>query len=293
MKKAQKHIKKVFSFSKKTKEKLKTRAMEFIHTFIKITRRPDMRILPGNLAFFLILSIPPLLTLLGLFCSLFSSHLIELIENLGGILPKEIQSIFFYFLTANQSTGTTFIYLLIGFLMASNGAHSIIVLENTLYEVDCHTFIKRRIKSFLFTVLLLLLFLFSLIFVVYGNRILKSILSLSVFSHVYPTIYPAFLMLKWPIAFLVAFFLVKFIYRFALDIHLPRRRTSYGALFTTLGIGLVTSIYSYYVNHLAHYDIFYGSLSNLIVLMVWIYFVSYIFTCGIAINISHYGKNIE
>lgn len=38
---------------------------EFVRKVIRIIRRPDMRILPGQLAFFLVLSMIPLIALVG------------------------------------------------------------------------------------------------------------------------------------------------------------------------------------------------------------------------------------
>ena len=45
---------------------------EYISNLYKIIRRPELRILPGNLAFFLILSIIPTVSLVGLIGSIFS-----------------------------------------------------------------------------------------------------------------------------------------------------------------------------------------------------------------------------
>ena len=66
-----------------------------------------------------------------------------------------------------------------------------------------------------------------------------------------------------------------------------------GAVFTSLGWILVTAIYSYYVNHFANYDIFYGGLSNLIIMMMWIYIIAYIFVIGIAINVETYERVVK
>ena len=38
---------------------------------------------------------------------------------------------------------------------------------------------------------------------------------------------------------------------------------------------------------------FYGSLSNIIILMMWIYIIAYIFVIGIAINVSSYNNMVE
>ena len=62
-------------------------------------------------------------------------------------------------------------------------------------------------------------------------------------------------------------------------------------MFTTLAWSLVTAFYSYYVSHFTNYDIFYGSLSGIVVLMMWIYILSYILVVGIAINTEVYKVN--
>lgn len=97
-----------------------------------------------------------------------------------------------------------------------------------------------------------------------------------------------FVYLKWPIAFFIIFFSIKLLYTIAPDYNIPSRYVNKGAIFTTLGWILTTAIYSYYVTHFSKYDIFYGSLSNIIILMMYIYFLSYILVLGIAINSSSY-----
>ena len=65
---------------------------------------------------------------------------------------------------------------------------------------------------------------------------------------------------------------------------IPSNCTTKGSIFTTLGLVISTSIYSSYVNNMAHYDVLYGGLSHFVVLMIWFYIISYIITIGIAIN---------
>ena len=62
-----------------------------------------------------------------------------------------------------------------------------------------------------------------------------------------------------------------------------------GALFTTIGWIIVTAIYSFYISHFANYQMFYGGISTIIVMMIWIYFLSYILVMGIAINQANYS----
>ena len=63
-----------------------------------------------------------------------------------------------------------------------------------------------------------------------------------------------------------------------------------GALFTTVTWMLITQIYSFWVANIAHYDIFYGSISNIIILLTWMYILAYLFVIGLVMNA---GINIE
>ena len=105
------------------------------------------------------------------------------------------------------------------------------------------------------------------------------------------SVYYIFVFLKWPIAFFLIFFLIKMIYTMAPDKKIPSHYVNKGAMFTTLAWSLVTAFYSYYVSHFTNYDIFYGSLSGIVVLMMWIYILSYILVVGIAINTEVYKVN--
>ena len=74
------------------------------------------------------------------------------------------------------------------------------------------------------------------------------------------------------------------------DKKVPSNSVNGGAIFTTiLWIG-ITALYSYYINNFANYSVFYGSLANIVVLMLWIYFLSYFFVIGMAMN---YREEIE
>ena len=78
------------------------------------------------------------------------------------------------------------------------------------------------------------------------------------------------------------------LYTIAPDNQIKSKTINRGALFTTLGWIIVTFIYSIYVSKFARYDVFYGSLSSIVILMVWVYILSNILVIGIAINANAY-----
>ena len=89
---------------------------------------------------------------------------------------------------------------------------------------------------------------------------------------------------KGPVSWLLIFLLIKIIYTLAPDQNVPSSATTKGAIFTTLGFVISTGVYSFYVNHIAHYDILYGGLSHFVVLMLWFYIIAYVIVIAIAIN---------
>ena len=56
---------------------------------------------------------------------------------------------------------------------------------------------------------------------------------------------------------------------------------------------IATEIYSIYVDVFARYNIFYGSLSNILILLLWVYILAYIFMLGMALNSEYVVKEEE
>lgn len=268
--------------------------MERIKTIIKrlldVIGKPVMRILPGQLAFFLVLSIVPIITLIGYIASLFSISIESLITFMNQALPGEITDILLPFVSGQGLDANVLIFMVTGFILASNGPHSIIIASNTLYNIPNDNYVKSRIKAFFMTIILVSLFFTSLIVLGFGNTILTWILKWNILSFITKEVYLIFVLLKWPIAFIVIFYAIKVIYTMAPDKRISSRYMNRGAFLTTLAFILVTAIYSYYVSNFANYDLFYGSLSNIIIMMMWIYILSYILVLGIAVNATYYER---
>lgn len=253
-----------------------------------IIRKPEMLILPGNLAFFLVLSVIPIIILIGLIASTFSLSLDLVIEFINENVPTQISEILETFISGKGIDFNIVFFTITAFILASNGPHSIIVTSNTLYNFEQGNYLNRRIKALILTIVLVLLFIFIIVVLAFGNVILKAIFEIGILKNLSNLAYSLFVYLKWPIAFFIIFFNVKLLYTIAPDKNIPSKYVNQGALFTTLGWILTTAIYSYYVANFSKYDIFYGSLSNIIILMMYIYFLSYILVLGIAINSNSY-----
>ena len=129
---------------------------------------------------------------------------------------------------------------------------------------------------------MIVLFLFILIVPLFGDTIIKLVENLNIRSK--SSIVLLINVLKGPISWFIIFFFIKILYTMAPDKKIPSSQTTYGALFTSIGWIIATFIYSIYINNIANYSLFYGSLANIIVLMLWTYLLAYIFTIGLALN---------
>jgi len=67
--------------------------------------------------------------------------------------------------------------------------------------------------------------------------------------------------------------------------------TTVGAFVTTVGWIIFTAIFGYYISFFGRYDIIYGGLSSIIILLIWFYVISFILMLGIVINTLKYNKH--
>lgn len=272
------------------------RAKQGIKNYFKklgrILRRNEMRILPGQLAFSLVLSFFPLLSLVGVICSIFSLSLLDVLNFMMEILPKDVFNLLKTSLEAEIS-GVNVFYILLAIFLASNGLRSVISSSNTLYNIKNGNDIFRWIKSIFLTIILMFFIMTVLIVLAFGDSIFKFLMGLFEPSVFIDKVYFVFSLGKWPIAIFIIYNLVKIIYILAPDRKVTNTFARRGALFTTVGWVIITGIYSFYANNIANYNLFYGNISNIIILMTWIYIISYIFVIGIGINANDYLEEIN
>ncbi len=263
----------------------------FFKKIFALIMKPEMKVLPGQLAFFLILAIFPLLTLIGFIGSnieMFSEAFISIVND---VIPREVLDIVLPFITESEINGNVAFFMIVGFILVSNGTNSLIIASNELFGISNDNYLKRRIKAFFMIILLMVLLIFIVLVLAYGNVIVKTFLSAEVFASVADKLYLFFILLKWPIAIMLIFFTIKLLYAVAPNDKIPSKYMNAGALFTTLGWVIITAVYSYYISNFANYTMFYGGISGVIAMMIWIYFLAFVLILGIAINANIYTEN--
>ena len=263
---------------------MRSRAREFVRKAIAIIKRPDMRILPGQLAFFLVLSMIPLLALVGTIGSKLGLSMTSFRNALESTVPDAVINTLF---PADATTGLNFnvtVFFIAAFLLASNGAYSVITTSNRIYQVEDNSEIRRRSKAVLLTFILVSLLFFLILVPAFGDSLI-SLAEINLHNEKLASfIRNIYHLGKYPLSLFLLYFNIKLIYILAPDKEVTSNEVRAGAMFTTIFWLLSSKIYALYVEYFSHYDIFYGSMSNILVLLFWVYILAYIFTLGMSFN---------
>ena len=263
---------------------MRSRAREFVRKAIAIIKRPDMRILPGQLAFFLVLSMIPLLALVGTIGSKLGLSMTSFRNALESTVPDAVINTLF---PADATIGLNFnvtVFFIAAFLLASNGAYSVITTSNRIYQVEDNSEIRRRSKAVLLTFILVSLLFFLILVPAFGDSLI-SLAEINLHNEKLASfIRNIYHLGKYPLSLFLLYFNIKLIYILAPDKEVTSNEVRAGAMFTTIFWLLSSKIYAFYVEYFSHYDLFYGSMSNILVLLFWVYILAYIFTLGMSFN---------
>lgn len=251
-----------------------------------------MAVLPGQLAFFFVLSVVPIITLITYLASYLHVSIGFVSNFLAKAFSKDVANLITPMVQGTHVGLRFYFSLLIGFFIASNGADSIIVTSNAIDGTPNMPYIKRRIKAIIMTIFIVTLFVFILLVPVFGNKIIDMFRYVDINPTVTNRIAQIINLLKGPVSWFVMFMFIKIIYTLAPDKRLSSSYSNVGACFTTILWIIVTSIYSFYITHFARYDLFYGGLANIVVLMLWVYLLAYIFVIGMCLNYNYKEKKL-
>ena len=266
---------------------------ERIKQIFTIIRKPVMSILPGQLAFSFVLTIIPFIVLVSIIASVFSLSLDWITTFISNTFPKAVSAMLLPLIDGRGFDLSILIFLITAIYLASTGAYSVITAADVIYEIKPQKPLPKRIKAFIMTFVLITLIMFMIIVPAFGDKILKLLLSFIKSDTLSNRITIVYYILKYPISFFLIYFNIKLVYTIAPNKEIKSKTVTTGSIFTTIMWMITTQIYSFWVSNVAHYDIFYGSISNIIILLIWFYILSYVFVIGLVMNAGIDKGNIE
>lgn len=245
----------------------------------EILSRPEMSLLPGQLAYFFVLALVPTITIITFVASFIEVPLSELSVYYAIELPSNVFSLLEP-IKINSGGVSYLIIFLVTMYISSNGMNSVIISANKMYGVKEYNFFKARIKALFMVLIIVSLFVFILVIPFFGSFIMQLLSKIIKYEFIFKII----TLVRYPFLILIMYLFLKTIYILAPDKEIAPRSVNPGALLCSVGWVLSTYIYILYLTRFANYNRYYNSLGDVVALMFLIYILAYIFVIGMAIN---------
>ena len=253
--------------------------------FTEILQKPEMQILPGQIAFYFLMSIIPIAAI-ATGIATYITKSFDFLDSISSVIPPVLANILASLTSDMKFEGVAFV-LVLYLLLGSNAPASIITASNMLYNIKQPSYLKLKVKSFFMTIIIVMLLLFVVIIPLFGDLIVKLFIEVlnSHFLNSYKWLY---IILKAVGSFIIMYFIIKVLYTLAPSEKIKSKATTKGALFTTIGWILATYIFAFYITNIASYDVVYGNFANILIL--WVYILAYLFVIGMVLNVNDFHK---
>jgi len=168
---------------------------------------------------------------------------------------------------------------------ASNGVSTMIKGFHKSYEVSYkkQNILQRYWRALKITLLLGLLFLGSLLAVVFGR---PTILALFEKAAIHAADYTWFNNMRWLLVFVLYYLGISIIYRVGPALKNKLRLFTPGATLATILSVISSFAFAAYVENFSNYNQIYGSIGVLILILVWLQINSFIILIGYELNAS-------
>jgi len=188
------------------------------------------------------------------------------------------------FLYTNR-TGLLSIAFLMAFFYSSNGLMGIMRSFNKIQP----GFIQRkwwqtRLLALQLTAVLVFLLLITVVLIIAQGTVLRYIFNLLDVESEF--VRKSVQLVRWLLIIMLFFSMLAVIYRFAPATEKKWKFINAGSTFATILMILVTLGFSFFVNNFVNYNQIYGSIGTILILMLFIYFNSFILLIGFELNAS-------
>lgn len=255
-----------------------------IYRFIKKLNKDHIGAYAAQAAYYIMLSCIPFLMLLLSLIKYTPVTKADLLQYMVDFFPSSINPLLTTVIEELYTKSITLISVT-AFMAAWSAARGILAITagfNSVYDVsETRNYFVLRLRSALYTLLLLLLVVLSLVVLVFGESLHGFCQEKAPFL---AEITQYIMSIRFVLFLCVQTALFLFLFRF-----IPNRKSSLlwqlpGALFTSIGWNVFSYVFSFYLEHFSNMTYMYGSLTTLIIIMLWLYSCMYIMLIGAGVN---------
>lgn len=249
----------------------------------------------AELAYFLILSFFPAIICINAVIGTLHLNVLSLLDQAAEIIPADAMSVikdYVNYITGNQSMtllaagGTMLLF------SASAAMRSLMDVMDDIYGRKSYSGVWQIVASVVFSVLFLLAIYLSVVVVLTGNWLFSLLDDL---LHHIPALSWVRLPWEWQwmrfvILFCFLLMVVMLIYKATAPRGRPRPPVLTGAFLATTALVLASILFSYFIGLSSRYSLVYGSLTSVVILLIWLYLCGTIVILGSCVNCVWYGR---
>ena len=213
---------------------------------------------------------------------------IELMEFIVDFLPantNESVVVILNEIVTKPQNGILSIGFVLSIWFATNGFNSIIVAFNSSVHIkESRPYFSVVKTAFVLFIVFFLANIITIAGFIFDKYIIEALVGLGYI--VQGTSYYLLITLDWILRIGMLFFQISFIYWYAPNYEKRFRMISLGATFTTVVYIIVAFLFNLYISNFSKYNVLYGSIATLIIIMVWMYISAFILLIGFEINTS-------
>lgn len=247
----------------------------------------NLTIVAAGVAFYSFLAIfPALMAILSIYgLAVDPQQAEQQIGQLSGMMPKEAFSIIKERIENLVSTPGgalgwgTVLGILVSLWSANAGTKSLFTGIDIAYNTKNNRgLIKQNALTLLFTFCAIITLLLSLALIVVFPAIVQMI-------GLPDYIDSLITWLRWPLLAAIVIMVISMMYKFAPDRNTPKLKwVILGAAVSTFLWLIISWVFSFYVSNFGNYGEMYGSISAVVILMLWLFLTSFIILLGAELN---------
>ncbi len=252
-------------------------------------KEDDLTLLAAALTYYGVLSLfPGMLVLVSILGLLGTSTTQPLVENLAALTPGPARDVVTNGIrnlqNASGTAGFAFVLGILGALWSASGyVGGFMKASNIIYEVEeGRPFWKLRPLQIVVTVLLVLVAAVISLSIVVTGPLAQRVGDVIGLGDTTVTVWN---IAKWPVIALVVSQVIAFLYWVAPNVKQPGYRwISPGGIFAVVLWILASAAFAFYVSNFGSYNKTYGSLTAVIVFLVWLWITNVVILLGAEMN---------
>lgn len=237
-------------------------------------------------AFFFILSLIPIILLLMTMIQITPVTKADVMTAVLRIFPSSINTMITSIVNQvyNQSMGIIPITIVVALWSAGKGVLALATALNTIWGCpETRNYIYIRMRATVYTVLFIMMLIVMLVLAVFGNTINDFILAYIPFASHLASI---LMWLKNFVAPALLTILFLYVYKYLPNSDELRLKDQVpGAIFAMAGWVVCSWIFSAYLDIFQGFSSMYGSLTTIVLFMLWMYFSMYCILIGGELNV--------